>query len=205
MKNIELKVIPANKELKVGDIFGMSADNLRTLIVFDGDLSDLDEGCIEREKNFEKRISTVLQKDMKYLENKYLVFKYLGDGKCQEYYTSKIVNIISFGSHGIEDSYSEMSAIKFMKNYNSMKENPLAICIEPSLDGKIYEVDDMFKLAFANQNMWHEDEIIFEINKLEEYGKKQLQSSFMKSVDFDKKMAYTENAIYDLQKTRKHI
>lgn len=186
-------------ELEIGQLFGLRAEDISTLTIFDDDLYCIEESIDGRQAQFGKCFSTTSGKNIETLKNKFLIFKYLGNGKCLELYTLKKFDIMTNKKmFGIDNNTDDLNFIRFLEFYNEKKNSPLTIDL--SDDVQLLEFDDLFKLAFADSNMGHEEEIKASINVLEEQGKIKLHKTMQEAIELDRKLAYTENMIYDIEK-----
>lgn len=207
---------------KKGEIFGAK---LTSLCVYDsirtttsGILTEEEVAEVyNRDKNeFPYCFSTTISKVMSIEDDHLILLKYLGEGKCEEYYTSKIINIKVSPAEISETSEEEAEDIQeaitdvfkeryadyreFSKSYKHFHDYPMIINYSSS-NSLLYQVDGNFMVEFSkNQNK--EADIINCIERIECQSQVWLQEDYKKIADIDYSFAYTEDAIKTLEKKK---
>lgn len=189
-------------EPNVGELFGIQGRDLSTYQIYDEDTNLEVDGNVP--SYFAKSFGTNPELNNSKLEGKLLIFKYLGNDKCQELYTSKIVNLSSLKSN---NAGSLTNFQDFLRAYNEIILNPLVISEtcewtddeKENVSTPLFEVTDNFKLEFTKANYGHEEEIKQAIEALETNGKRILNNQFQELINFDYNIATAQDYIQDLE------
>ena len=133
------------------------------------------------------------------LKGTMLLFKYLGDNICEEFYSGYRFQM--FDSLSSEPYYTyEDNVEEFMQKYHHCLEYPLVLNILEN-EMHIINFDEQTKKRIGN-NEGMEDEIRTALEYYYKGNKKRLEASMDILVSIDRKVAYTENMIFDFQKRK---
>lgn len=200
----------------VGEVFGISAKNISTFVVVGADRLNrlmyqnkenrgIKDKTDIRVENFGKKLDYDYSLNIEdILEDKYLLVKYLGNGVCEEYYTSKLIRL---AFPNIKDEvtrlrqYSSRGPMEFMESFNEVLENPLVYYIDNIDYGYGYVIDDAFKLKFY-ENTGFENSIMHALDRIENEGKENLIKGRDRLIEEDYPYASIENDIYNLEKRK---
>ena len=170
------------KNLKEGQIFACKISGLSRLV--------FDEKNIFSLKDIKQK-----QIDNKISKNTYLLFQYIGDNLCEEYYTGKIFQIDYFKNFRI------IHEEDFVKKFSRDLDYPLVICLEEEKMLQFDIEDNEFKNEFS-KNTRREDILTEIINSNYYETKENLKKHMNRIIDRDYSDAYLENAIYNFQKRK---
>lgn len=193
-----------DKYPKEGDIFGIKLGRLVTYQLN----NDIGENPLTKtSSDMNSKLEAIALEDIQKTPhaNNLLLFQYVGEGICEEFYTSKQfpLDLVSIEDEEwkIKTSFSNWKEL--WEIYSYCLEHPIIIPFYAPLEScktsDLLEIDEQFKKEYA-KNMDQEQAIATEIENIEKLAKTRLIEKFKESIDIDYQYAYTENAIHDFQK-----
>lgn len=182
---------------KKGEYFVYKANNIRKFV-------------IDEQSQHYNYVLSDMYIDNEKLDDRYLLFIYLGDGLAREISSSTIFNLIMLNDYKEDNllvkvpgylNYSNEDYKNFYRGYKKVLRNPLLIKTSQYFKKKsIYEVDDEVKEILQKNNYKDLSKIISLLNSTAQY---KLQTQFNQIINDDYAKAFKENIKYTLKKTLK--